>query len=195
MAIQEQRFEEYDLAFVDERIAHSPAGPAYRGSRAWALAALGRPAEARADLDWLWAGGFARLPFDFNWLSAVGETAEAIALLGDAERAEDLYAIAFPYSGRTLVAGRAICSQGSMHHYLGRLAVTAGRHADACGHYRAALEAQEAMGARAWSVQTRAWLAEALALAGDRAASECELAGARAESEALGLPLPTRARR
>ena len=47
------------------------------------------------------------------------------------------------------------------------------------------------MGAAAWSVRTRAHLAEALAAAGDAAGAEREAAAARAEAEALGLPVPS----
>ena len=82
-----------------------------------------------------------------------------------------------------------------MEHYLGRLAATAGRPADALRHYAAALAAQERMGAAAWSVRTRAHLAEALAAAGDAAGAEREAAAARAEAEALGLPVPSPAGR
>ena len=191
MAIQEGRFEDgYDLAFADERIANSPAGPAYRSSRAWALAETGRLDAARADIAWLAHDGWSRLPFDFNWLSAVGESAEAIALLGDAELAASLHPLALPYADRPMVAGRAICCQGSMEHYLGRLAATAGRPADAVRHYPAALAAQERMGAAAWSVRTRAYLADALAAAGDAAGAEREAAAARAAAAELGLPTP-----
>ena len=120
---------------------------------------------------------------------------EAIAILGDAELAERTYPVALPYADRALVAGRAICSQGSMHHYLGRLAATMGRHADACRHYAAAIDAQERSGSRAWSVQTRARLADALADAGDAVGAARERAAAQAEADALGLPLPSPAAR
>jgi DNA-binding SARP family transcriptional activator len=188
MTIQERRFERYDFGFATAKIEASPAGPAYRSSRAWALAELGRHDEARADLEWLAHDGFARLPFDFNWLSAVGEMSEAIALLGDAELARALYPIVLPYADRMMAAGRAICSQGSMHHYLGRLAMAIGEPATACRHLAAAIAAQERYGARAWTLQTRGRLAEALAAAGDAERAERELAHARADAEALGLP-------
>jgi hypothetical protein len=190
MAIQERDLAYYDLEFVADKVANSPAGPAYRSSRAWVLAQLGRTEEARADLDWIAADGFARLPFDFNWLSAVGEMSEAIAVLGDAGLAEQLYPIALPYADRTVVAGRAICSQGSMHHCLGRLAATMRRAEDACRHYRVAIAAQERSGSRAWTVHTRASLADALADAGDADGAVRERAAAQADAETLGLPVP-----
>ena len=131
-------------------------------------AELGRTDAARADVDWLFADDLARLPFDFNWMSAIGELGEALAALGDTARAELLYRVALPYADRAVTAGRAICSQGSVEHTLGRLAATAGRPADAVRHFRAALAAQERMDARAWTVHTRACLAAALAPPGSR---------------------------
>ena len=39
-----------DLAFVQERIANSPAGLAYRGGYTWVLAGLGKSERAREEL-------------------------------------------------------------------------------------------------------------------------------------------------
>ena len=49
-----------DLELVRAKIAGSPAGMAWRGSYAWALAATGQPDAAREQLAILAAGGFAR---------------------------------------------------------------------------------------------------------------------------------------
>jgi hypothetical protein len=188
ICLQERDFERYDFAFLDAKIERSPAGPAYRSNRAWVNAELGRIDAARADVEWLAPDRYSRLPFDFNWLSSIGECAEAIARLGDADRARELYDLALPYADRALVAGRAVCSWGSMHRCLGRLAGTLGRHDDACRHYEAAIAAERRAGASVWLVQARARLAEGLAAAGDADAAERERAAARAEAEALGLP-------
>ena len=160
--VNERRFADFPFAFADAKVAGSPAGPSYRASRAWAAAETGRVDAARADVDWLCADDLARLPFDFNWMSAIGELSEAVAVLGDSARAGLLYRVALPYADRFVTAGRAICSQGSVEHALGRLAATAGRPADAVRHFRAAIAAQERAGARAWTVHTRACLAAAL---------------------------------
>ena len=88
--VNERRFADFPFAYADAKIDASPAGPAYRASRAWAAAELGRTDAARADVDWLFADDMDRLPFDFNWMSALGELGEALAALGDAPRAEQL---------------------------------------------------------------------------------------------------------
>ena len=192
--VNERRFADFPFAFVDAKIAASPAGPAYRASRAWAAAELGRTAAARADVDWICADDLARLPFDFNWMSAIGELGEALAALGDGARAEQLYRVALPYADRVVTSGRAIGSQGSVEHTLGRLAATAGRPLAAIRHFRAAIEAQARVDARAWTVHTRACLAAALDAAGDADGAAREAAAARAAAAALGLPAAAGAR-
>ena len=67
-------------AFLEEKIAGSPAGPAYEAYLIWVLAGLGRMDDARRRLGpWMRRGP----AFDANWLSAQAEAAEAVALLGD----------------------------------------------------------------------------------------------------------------
>ena len=186
--VNERRFADFPFAFADAKIAGSPAGPAYRASRAWAAAELGRTAAARADVDWICADDLARLRFDFNWMSAIGELGEALAVLGDGTRAEQLYRVALPYADRVVTSGRAIGSQGSVEHTLGRLAATAGRPSGAIRHFRAAIAAQARIDARAWTVHTRTCLAAALDAAGDADGAAREAAAARAAAAALGLP-------
>ena len=130
----------------------------------------------------------ARLRFDFNWMSAIGELGEALAVLGDGTRAEQLYRVALPYADRVVTSGRAIGSQGSVEHTLGRLAATAGRPSSAIRHFRAAIAAQARIDARAWTVHTRTCLAAALDAAGDADGAAREAAAARAAAAALGLP-------
>jgi DNA-binding SARP family transcriptional activator len=97
----------FDAALVEDKIATSPAGMAWRCSYAWMLAATGRTDEAREHLAVVFADGFAALPFDANWPSAMGECAEAIAILADPALAEPVYERLLPYADRTLTAGRA----------------------------------------------------------------------------------------
>jgi tetratricopeptide (TPR) repeat protein len=191
-------FAHFDLAWIDAKIAGSPAAPAYRPVRSWLLAELGRTDEAQAELDDAARGGFAAaLPVDFNRLSAIADWGQAVAALGDAARARELYAIALPYAERPVTAGRAAHYQGRMHHVLGRLAATAGRLADARAHLEAALPLEERDGALPWAAMTRARLAEVLAAAGDPAGAAREAAAAVAAADALGLPrcIPEGARR
>jgi hypothetical protein len=65
----------------------------------------------------------------------MAEIAEAAALLGDRDNARVAYELLAPYAGRNLVAGRAVFTYGSAHHYLGLLAMTAGRPEAALDHF------------------------------------------------------------
>jgi DNA-binding SARP family transcriptional activator/tetratricopeptide (TPR) repeat protein len=147
--IQARDFEDRELVeYTENAVAHHPAGMAYAAGLAWLYAGTGRETEARALIDRIAAGDYAGLAWDANWLSAVGELAEATALLGDRERAAALYDRLLPYADRQIVAGRAVYHQCSAHYALGRFAMTAGRHADAARHLAAAIASDEALGAR-----------------------------------------------
>ena len=66
-----------DLAFVEDKIANSPAGIAYRGGYTWILAGLGETERAREELH---ATMELTHAFDANWLSLQVELAEASVL-------------------------------------------------------------------------------------------------------------------
>jgi len=144
-----------DRELVDRKIATSPAGMAWRSSRAWMLAATGSPDAARAELAIIAADGFSALPFDTNWPSAIGECAEACALLGDADLAKELYARLLPYAARALTAGRAVSTFGSTQRLLAGLAATLGRTDEAVARYAAGIAADERAGFTVWARQGR----------------------------------------
>jgi tetratricopeptide (TPR) repeat protein len=164
--IQARDFEDRELVeFTEDAVANYPAGMAYAAGLAWLYAGTGREAEARALVDRIAADDYAGLAWDANWLSAVGELAEATALLGDRERASDLYERLLPYADRQIVAGRAVYHQCSAHYALGRFALTLGRPADAARHFEAAMASDEALGALPALERSRAAHAEVLAQA------------------------------
>ena len=135
------------LAFSENAVASYASGMAYAAGLAWQYAELGRDADARALVDRIAADGFAGLAWDANWLSSVGELAEATALLGDRERAAELYERLLPYADRRIVAGRAVYDQCSAHYALALFATTIGRHDEAAAHFEAAIESDLAIGA------------------------------------------------
>jgi hypothetical protein len=149
-------FDLVDLDFVEEKIATSPAGPAYLGSYAWVLAGRADPraadalAEAMAHDD----------AFDANWLSAQAECAEASMLLGDDTYAATLYDRLAPYAGRPVTAGRAVSSYGAVDGCLGGLASLLGRHDDAVRHLRDAVRRNDEMGCVIWRDAARRRLDE-----------------------------------
>ena len=149
----------FDAALVQDKIATSPAGTAWRCSYAWMLAATGRPDEAREHLAVVFADGFAALPFDANWPSAMGECAEAIAILGDAALAEPVFERLLPYADRALTAGRAIASYGSTQRLLAGLAATLGRADEAVARHEQGIRRNEALGFPVWAEHGRRALA------------------------------------
>jgi DNA-binding SARP family transcriptional activator len=146
-ALEREAYDEVPLEFLEDKIAHSPAGPAYRGSYAWVLAGLGQTDRARAEL-------FAVLEhpvaFDANWLSFQIECAESSVLLGETAHASSLYDRLAPYAGRPVTAGRAVSSYGAVDRSLGRLAALLGRSDDAIGHLRDAVRVNDALGCTVW---------------------------------------------
>lgn len=145
--LERQAFEEPPLDFVEDKIANSPAGPAYRGGYAWILAGLGDAERARAELHAAMALPHA---FDANWLSFQAECAEASLLLDDSTYAPVLYERLAPYAGRPAAAGRAVCSYGAIDRPLGGLAALLGRHADAVRHLEDAIRINDALGCVVW---------------------------------------------
>jgi tetratricopeptide (TPR) repeat protein len=145
------RFDELDRALMEDKIANSPAGMAWRASYAWELAATGHPDTAREQLGILAADGFAALPFDANWPSAMSEMAEACVLLGDADPAAAVYERLLPYADVTLGAGRAVMTYGSTQRLLGGLAAVLGRVGEAVQRHEAAIRFNEAAGFTVWA--------------------------------------------
>ena len=166
------RREQGRLAQALELVTHS--APEYPDYELWecasasVAAALGKEAESRRAFEALAADDFAGLPFDANaWLVGMGFLAETAGLLGDASRASVLYELLLPYARRVAVTYPEL-STGSVSRYLGILAATNSRWADAERHFEAALEANERIGARPWLAHTQEDYARMLATRGKR---------------------------
>jgi DNA-binding CsgD family transcriptional regulator/tetratricopeptide (TPR) repeat protein len=110
-------------------------------------AVLGRPAEARAELERLAAGDFAEFPRDLVWLLTLAELVEVCAYLGDARRAAALYELMRPYA-RWNIGSNAVVCPGPVAYYLGLAAATLGRWDDALAHLEAAAALARRMGAQ-----------------------------------------------
>jgi tetratricopeptide (TPR) repeat protein len=147
-------FDAVDIAFLEDKIANSPAGPAYLSSYAWLLAISGDVDRARASLD----TALAQHAFDANWLSAQAECAEACVALGDPTHAALLYERLTPYAGRPATAARAVASYGAIDRHLGGLAALLGRRDDAVRHLRAAIARNGELGCTVWRVHSQRWL-------------------------------------
>ncbi len=150
------------VAVLTDLVDRYPAIPAWRCSLASTHANLGNLTEAQGLLDSVAADGFTSLPFDAQWVVSLALLAEAVTLLGDSARAEELHALLAPYDGLTVIAGRAASCGGPVARILGLLADTAGRDADAERHLTDALEMTERMGDRPYGAMTRFELARLL---------------------------------
>ncbi len=121
---------------------------AIRAALAYIYAINERYDDARAAFEQAAANDFADIPRDTTWLLTLTMLTQACARLGDVARAKVLYDLFVPYASRTIVAGPAIVCFGSAARYLGILAGTIGRRADAARHFADAVEMNERMHAR-----------------------------------------------
>jgi tetratricopeptide (TPR) repeat protein len=145
--LEREAFDELPLDFVEDKIANSPAGIAYRGGYTWTLAGRGEAEHARKELHTVMALPHA---FDANWLSLQVECAEASVILDDPTYAPLLYERLAPHAGRPGTAGRAVCSYGAIDRTLGRLAALLGRQADAVRHLEDAVRINDTLGCTVW---------------------------------------------
>jgi hypothetical protein len=155
-----------------DKIESSPAGPAYRAGYSWILAAQGRDDEAREQLEWVAADGFARLPMDMNWLAALAEMTQACAYLDDADTAAALAQQLEPYANRLILNARAVGSYGVGAYHLGILATVTGDFPAAEAWLEEAAAKHERLGARPLLARTRLAHAAALQVQGKSGAGE-----------------------
>ena len=140
-------FEEVDIEFIEDKIANSTVGVAYRSSYAWILAGLGETERARKELHATMALPH---PFDANWLSLQAECAEASVLIDDPTHAATLYERLEPYAGRPATAGRGVSSYGAVDRHLGGLAELLDRQDNAVRHLEDAIRLNAALGCTVW---------------------------------------------
>ena len=174
---QRREYDRTDMDFLLDKVANSPAGPAYQSYLVWNLAGTGREREAKQHLG-EWIGR--ELAFDANWLSAQAEVAEAIVLLDDPAHAQCLYDRLTPFSGRPATSGRAVMSYGAIDRHLGGLAAVLGQHDASIAHLRKAVDRNAELGCTVWRLHSQIRLHS---VAPDDALS----AGIAATAQALGL--------
>jgi tetratricopeptide (TPR) repeat protein len=168
------------LASARERPGHLLEATAAR-----LLLAHGRADEAAAELDRSLTRALASS--GPRWLGAMADLAFVAAGTGDNRAATRLYEAMLPYRGRLVVHGGAAAAWGPVTHYLGLLAITTGRTADAVRHLEDAIELEERIGALPYLAHSLAALGGALAGSPDAArAAEC-VTRARDIARRLGM--------
>jgi hypothetical protein len=128
---------------------------------------------------------FGVLPRDAMWHAAMVMLAWAACSLDDSTGAAKLYELLSPLQGRNVHVGAGAVYFGSMDRYLGMLAHQLGDWDRADAHFDRALQMQDAMGGRIFSVVTLLNISDLLRTRngpGDaaRALETCRLAHERA---------------
>ena len=167
----------------------APAMPCWRAGLAASLAASGRDAEARLEYDRLAADGFAMLPRDNLWLTAMSLLTETVASLELSAAAAAVYAELAPFAARNVVLPTA-GFLGPVEMWLGILARVEGRPAKALEHLDAARRSATRNGARTSLARIDIETAAVLRGSAEPGAAEraAELLAVAAEAcEALGL--------
>jgi class 3 adenylate cyclase/tetratricopeptide (TPR) repeat protein len=136
------------LPSVRDLAERFPGIPAWRTAVISLAARSGDDELAKLELDRFAGNDFGALPRDANWFTAMSLMGEAIALIGDADRAAGVYEQLLPYEGLLIVVARAAGCNGPVDRVLGLLAQTIGRTDDAERHLRNAVEIATRMGDR-----------------------------------------------
>jgi DNA-binding SARP family transcriptional activator len=158
-----------------------PHLPILRGFLAYAYAETGKLDLAQQELQQL--GEF---PRTVEWPGSVWSCGRAAALLGDVDRAGQLYAEALPLSGQWFADWASICL-GPVDTVLGLLALTRGEVQAAVGHLEAAVEQAAAWPSPPWLADAQRHLATARAATGDDVRAAELRASSREIAERHGL--------
>ena len=151
---------------------------------------LGRQREARTEFEHLAQHDFADFPRDALWIGCMTYLTEVCTFLGDVDRAATLYQLLLPYARHTVVVGGGAVCYGAAARYLGMLATTMGRWAEAEQHFQDALAMNARMGARPWLAHTQYQYATMLLArhhSGDDEQAVLLLDEALATARALGM--------
>ena len=110
-------------------------------------------ADAREQFDLLAHDGFQRVAFDSEWLFQLSLLSQVCVSLGDEAAADALYSLLLPYADCNVLAYPEL-SLGSAARYLGLLASSLSRWAEAERLFQAAIDANTRMGAQPWLSHT-----------------------------------------
>lgn len=147
---------------VRELAERYPGIPAWRTALITLAGRTGDVEMGRVELERFTADGFSAIPDDANWLPGMSLLGEAVALLGDTNRSQEIYDLLLPYEGLVIVVARAAGCSGPVDRILGLLAGTNGRLDLAEQHLSRAIEIETSIGDVPGMAICRVDLAEAL---------------------------------
>ena len=141
---REGRLAEF-LPTIESYVEQNPALVVWGAVLSLAYLTAGDRERGVAEFERLAQDGFAGVPRDMFWFTAMCVLAEDCALIGDAPRAQRLYELLLPYRDRNVVVTQA-AYWGSAERFLGLLATTTRSWDAAAGHFEAALSRNAACG-------------------------------------------------
>ena len=165
--------------------------PALSALACWILAEAGRTDEARRMLAEISLCGFADLPRDWTWHSAIWVPAETVTLLEERALARSLFELLAPFADRVAVTSLLYC-HGSLARSLGNLAALLGRLEEAERYFESALAMNRRIKARPWIAWTEydyARMLIARGAPGDRPRAAPLVGSAIAASREMGMVL------
>ena len=156
---------------------------------AFALYLRGEHDAARREFESVAAHGFDRIRRDEHWLVTLGSLSSTAVLLGDRDRAAQLYALLLPYADLVFVHDLLRSIVGTVAAALGSLATLLGNYDEGERHYEHAHAKETAMGG-AVAVMDRVGYARLLLLRnrpGDRARAATLVAELKREMARFGI--------
>lgn len=166
---------------LDTMVELIPVRPIRNVFNAFADVACGRETDAARAFEEIATGGFGPLVHGpTKRLSMIAMLASVCARLGDADRADELYASLISVRP-TVVVIMPLPAMLTTPHWLGVLAATSGRTEDACAHFTDAIRWHERLGAPAWVARTKLELGKALVAADAADGEAIELLDGAAE--------------
>jgi DNA-binding SARP family transcriptional activator len=159
------RFEQGRLEEVREAVedwAEKDARAAWTIGVAVLHAMLGELDAARRTLAPLATTKFDSVPRDDLYFLSLAVAAWTVVLLEDRKAAEVLYELLSPHASRVIVAVEGAVCWGSVHRFLGPLAVLIGTHDRAAMHFETSISIDERLGALPFLARDRLAYAELL---------------------------------
>lgn len=144
-----------EVRSVVESWAAQDARPAWTLGYGMLLAELGEPDRAAEVMGPLRSTGFEEVPRDEQYFLSLCVAASTANHLDDDGAAGSLYELLSPHASRVVVAGEGALCWGSIHRFLGPLAVLLGQTGRAAMHFEAAISIHERLGAKPFLARDR----------------------------------------
>jgi DNA-binding CsgD family transcriptional regulator len=176
-----------EFAPVVRVLVQGEAGAAWRPGLAALLAELGMVDEARRELARIQRDGLDQYRQTL-WLASLTYLADAARAVGDEATAALVYPELLPLAGASVMIGHGVALYGAADRYLGMLAATLGRPAEADRRFEAAAELERRMGASTWLAHTAYEHGRTLLESGEGERAAPLLTEAVALAAAVGMP-------